>query len=195
MTAVTKKENKMPNWCEQDLVVSGPTQNLKEFIEFAKSNSEDPEDSQDQRLLDANKFIPYPEHFKKADDERRELEKIAHVTKNYEPLKNHKDGYNQGGYEWCIENWGSKWNFSEVSLDTKDIDKGRGKGKGKILYTYSTAWAPVTKLIFAMSKKFPTLKFHLDYFERGMQFKGTFVVQDGFITKNVTSKYSGNRGG
>ena len=41
----------MPNHCEQDLIISGPTADLAAFKDVAREGD---------KLLSANKFIPYP---------------------------------------------------------------------------------------------------------------------------------------
>jgi hypothetical protein len=50
----------MPNHVDHDLVVTGPADVLDEFEKFAVDGD---------CLLSADRFIPYPEHFKKADAE------------------------------------------------------------------------------------------------------------------------------
>ena len=40
----------MPNWCENDLAVEGPTEVIEEFLKFAAGESP----------FDFGKFIPYP---------------------------------------------------------------------------------------------------------------------------------------
>ena len=42
----------MPNWCDQELFITGEKKSLDKFVEFAKS---------EERELDHEKFIPMPE--------------------------------------------------------------------------------------------------------------------------------------
>ncbi len=92
----------MPNWCECELSVSVPLgtelneqdrkkakAELKRFKDFS-TTSKEIEGKKDRNVLDTNKFIPYPEKFRKLDEE-------AAKAKN--PMKL-KDGFNYGGYEW-----------------------------------------------------------------------------------------------
>ena len=149
----------MPNHVSQDLWVRGDSVSLIEFKEFAK---------EDDHLLSANKFIPYPTIY-------AEMDKIA--EDEYKKGNYIKDGFNSGGYEWVTINWGTKWGIYSCSLV---IDKP-GKTKGFLRYKFQSAWSPATKIIFAMSKKFPTLEFRLKYFERGQCFQGIYLVKNEMV--------------
>ena len=48
----------MPNWCENDLAVEGPTEVIEEFLKFAAGESP----------FDFDRFIPYPEEFRRLDE-------------------------------------------------------------------------------------------------------------------------------
>lgn len=93
----------MPNWCECDLTVEVPSEvdkttqtaalkQLNDFKEHAAAGS---------KPLETNKFIPYPRKFRILD---RAAAKVLKRTG-----KHTSDGFNQGGYEWCCKNWGTKW--------------------------------------------------------------------------------------
>src|SRR4051812_15264347 len=66
------------------------------------------------KQIDFSTLIPYPKVFADADRERAEWEK-ANPKGNWNEAP--KDGFNQGGYEWCKKNWGTKWNaYSQKRL-------------------------------------------------------------------------------
>ena len=46
----------MPNWCHNYLTITGDKQELDKFIKFT------------DKKLDFNKFVPYPEKFKRKDE-------------------------------------------------------------------------------------------------------------------------------
>src|SRR3954471_12802801 len=48
----------MPNWCECDLYITGPKEELEKFLETVKS---------EESVFDFNRVIPYPEHFRELD--------------------------------------------------------------------------------------------------------------------------------
>ena len=76
-----------------------------------------------------------------------------------------QDGFNSGGYEWCLREWGTKWGAYRVQR--RDYD-------GDTILTYQTAWTPSHSVIVALAKRFPAVTFYLEYFERGMSFAGGF---------------------
>jgi len=170
----------MPNHVEQDLWVSGPVEDIKKFMEFAVETAND-----NELLLSANKFLPYPEEYRKLDELAEEQRKLGNYT--------FQDGFNSGGYEWCRRVWGTKWGIYDC---VRSIPTSFGKRKkGTVFYTFQSAWSPATKIIFAMSQQFPTLNFKLKYYECGMQYKGIFRVEAGSVLENTESTYSGRRGG
>lgn len=52
-----------PNWCDNDLEVKGDRKELYRFKAYARTEN---------KLLDEDKFIPYPEKFRKLDEAARE---------------------------------------------------------------------------------------------------------------------------
>ena len=172
----------MPNHCEQDLWVSGPKTELNKFVEYSKTLDDGFGTS---HVLDHNKFIPYPEHFKQMDiaaDEARNNMKAG------APFVLVKDGFNSGGYEWCRENWGTKWGIYDEKLVYHKSNKAR--------YSFQSAWSPASKIILAMSKHFPTLTFLLKYYECGAAYKGVYEVKGGEVIQDIVdNNYHGNRGG
>ncbi len=105
-------------------------------------------------LIDFNSLIPYPERFAKLDREAREWEK-AHPD---HPWKDRpKDGFNQGGYEWCCEHWGTKWN----AYAQKQVSP-------TVIY-FETAWAAPEPVMDALAAKFPDVPFTLEYADEGIE--------------------------
>ncbi len=56
-------------------------------------------------------------------------------------------------YEWCIKNWGTKWNSSNTMINDDEDD---------IVVDFDTAWAPPTPVLVALSKKYPNNVFHFE---------------------------------
>lgn len=109
---------------------------MKAIREFMKS---------DESPFDFNKLIPYPEEFEKL-DKAREAARAAGVKWDKLP----KDGFNQGGYEWCSKNWGTKWNAYEIGFDYDTI-------------AFQTAWATPRPIWKALSAKFPDVTIMIEY--------------------------------
>ena len=176
----------MPNWCEATLTVQGSKAELDRFRLFAKTKD---------KVLDEKKFLPYPKRFVDMDIASRLWDKKntvdgTHFGKLKEGVKcddRPKDGFNSGGYEWCIENWGTKWGICDPVLTDKSEDE--------LHYRFDTAWSPCTPVIFKMSELFPALTFEMEYFEGGMGFSGYYCVKNGDVIKDATADYAGPRGG
>lgn len=172
----------MPNWCENDLTVSGKTEEIRKFQELVKSNTE---------FLDANKIIPYPDKYRELDKIAEQWEKDNKNNKNIKSSERPKDGFNLGGYEWCVENWGTKWGFCKVSTP----EEITYDGETELTYHFETAWSPPKPLIKKMGEMFPTLDFDLRYFECGAEYNGILHIVKGRVIDDETAKYFGTRGG
>src|SRR5262249_32909329 len=118
----------MPNWCENDLTVKGPKDKVQEFIQRAEGPN---------GCLDFNAFVPYPERFLALDKAAEEWDDRNRNDPELHYGDRPKDGFNQGGYEWCIANCGTKWNACEASvqffeyLDTESADLVRLPGQAE----------------------------------------------------------------
>ena len=191
----------MPNHVENDLRITGSKKELLRFKESAQDN---------ECLLSANKFIPYPEEFVNLDkkakeyDEARakyekslqkngESEKEARI-KAYMDFPSIKDGYNSGGYDWCVKNWGTKWGMYETELIEENLNEDQDEWNN-LFYTFQSAWSPPLPVIRKMSELFPTLEFDLRYFEGGSGFNGMFQMRNGKVLSDKRAEYFGDRGG
>lgn len=169
----------MPNWCENDLYVRGAEDDLARFKETMRGRNSHGEET----LLNEEAIIPYPEHFRKLDEVARQY----YESHPDDRLNAPKDGFNQGGYEWCIQNWGTKWGFCNVELVSE--------GGDELQYTFNTAWSPPTPLIKKLGEIFPTLEFELRYFEGLMGFNGILRMVGGQVEEDESGRYFGDRGG
>jgi hypothetical protein len=175
----------MPNWCECDLYISGPREELEKFLETVKS---------EESRFDFDRIIPYPEHFRERDRVFQEW-----MTKPPEEKTGQlpPDGYNEdSGFEWHILNWGTKWNARRASLceqiEAWDEDE---REMLSVELNFDTAWSPPKPIIERASERFPELLFDLRYFEGGMQFNGILICAGGEVTRDETGPYFGTRGG
>jgi hypothetical protein len=160
----------MPNHCENDIYIYGPKSEINAFFKAVKT---------DQYLIDADRIIPYPAEFKALDD----LAKAERAKGNWKVT----DGYNSGGYDWCINNWGTKWGMYDFS-PIRESKRG-------VKVSCQSAWSPPLPLILEASKQFPKLRFKVNYFEGGVGFKGVYECKAGEVLDDTESKYSGKRGG
>jgi hypothetical protein len=112
--------------------------------------------------LEFNAFIPYPEEFKAMDDAAKKW-KAVNVIENDGKKKlregarwedQPKDGFNSGGYEWRLKNWGTKWPAKVNRKFEKD---------GTTIYCHDTAWGPAIPVFRKMAREFPSLTFVLSF--------------------------------
>ena len=189
----------MPNHCENDLYVSGPELEVQRFMKLVGSDKDTPE-------FDCNAIIPYPEKYKQMDeeakafaffdqtpgltDDERAAAREAYKTK----WGTEQNGYNFGGYEWCCNNWGTKWGAYDVSVYAHPT-------RGQCI-TFQSAWAPPEPVIRKLFELFPTMQFEFEYFERGCGFCGGLYYDPEALAYGgdaesewYSDTYSGPRGG
>ncbi len=173
----------MPNWCECDLYVRGKKDRVEEFLRFAAG----PESA-----FDFNRFVPYPEQFAVLDQEALDWEEKNPPPWTAAAYKTRpRDGFNQGGYEWCCDNWGTKWNAHRVEVQRI----GGGEGVACVEINFATAWLPPRPVVERAAELHPDLSFELRYFERGACFSGLLRYEEGKIVRDDSGPYYGLRGG
>ncbi len=86
----------------------------------------------------------------------KEIEKFEeYVSTNKSTFSLHKiipmpDKEKENWYEWCWENWGTKW-----EIDERYIEKSGGNRE--LQYMFDTAWAPPVPVYEHLVNKFPKL--------------------------------------
>jgi hypothetical protein len=196
----------MPNWCENELTITGNPAQIAKLIEFVKGNHWGVTGNTTD--FDFQKVIPYPKKFMDIDEKANKFEVLKEelqkkfkdkpaklkgaldtlaITYGLDPERPWiKDGYNSGGYEWCISNWGTKWNAAEVTMENLEDE---------VIYSFDTAWSPPVPIISKLAQKFKKCRFTLEYWERGAAYQGTLICEDGEVTVDITHEYYGHRGG
>lgn len=186
----------MPNWCQNELNVSGKPKDLDAFA----ARVELTEDGAFKSLKDT--FLPTP----------RELEFCTgahtidgHRVDAWYEHKHTKDGTTiytpvtdaqksrflkkygaSDWYSWNVKFWGAKWGDCEGHAE---------RLPRRIHFAFDTPWGPPEAGIAIISGIFPALTFSLYYWEGGMGFRGKTVFKNGAVTKRTEGKYSGPRGG
>lgn len=189
----------MPNWCENELTIKGPgVEEIMAFLKIPAKSREELGDEEGEKAysdaFDFNLLLPYPARYSEMDEEARDLfwdaqtdgdalDLEARQIAYYAKWGTNKDGFNSGGYEWCVRNWGTKWNASWVDRE----------GPNKI--TFDTAWSPPEGVVAALAAKFPKNTFVHKFWEGGAGFKGRHEYRKGVLYSQSTTNYSGGRGG
>lgn len=138
----------MPNWTENELTITGP--DVQKVLNAIRSESCADDDA---RILDFGRIIPYPKIYRELDQRAHEYQQKSLAIDKDDPDRQSKinaltmefgaepgilwlkDGFNSGGYEWCCENWGTKWNATGATLTTrKDTSKEDPRKKVKCSY-------------------------------------------------------------
>lgn len=144
----------MPNWCTNRLYVEGDSQVIARLLSSIEGSDSE---------FDFNKVIAYPEKYAVLDNESTMYA-----------------GYNNGGYDWCITNWGTKWNAVEVSV---------GVGENWVSILFDTAWSPSLPVTDALATAYPELRFTHDYEEAGNDFSGKIIWENGSMISNEEGEY------
>ena len=166
----------MPNHVEGLIRILGDEKELKEIMEFVKD---------DDKHISADKIIPYPEKFKKMDEDhyaryghwgKPTPEQEANAEEDRKNGTYFKDGYNSGGYKWCCSNWGTKWGFYNTKVS--DIIE-LPNGEFMVEYAVFTAWSPAIPVIRRLSEMYPDVTIEYWYEEEGWCYPAGCVTYNG----------------
>ena len=165
----------MPNWCQNEWEVFPDTkEEAEEIYNLLTSEHEG------NRFVTFNKIMPMPEILKKTrsgsceiDGERVKVWIVDGEFPNETPRLPTKEEAKQieatGStcwYDWCCDNWGTKWDAADSRIDDTDLE-------GRFLcFYFDTAWSPPVGIAEALKAKFPNAGFSMFYREDGMQFAG-----------------------
>ena len=161
----------MPNWCQNMLIVEGEANELKTFTDFIKGKDDEGKNAH----FDFNKVISPEKDYERVRQDWEALsddEKVIWKGCSDEPSFDHY-WFNNGGYQWCVKHWGTKWNACDVSMDYLEPKKLR--------IMFSTAWSPCEPIIKDLAMMFNKLDFMYEYEEWGMAFAGIYETKKGRI--------------
>lgn len=150
----------MPNWCENQLQVTGSKSDLLWFQASVKGKHAQ------YVLTEAEKEMVA----RFGEEKEEELYNFTFHSLVPVPEEVLQAGYNKTGYNWQNDNWGTKWDVTGALLDEAD---------NQLLYQFDTAWAPPEPWVKCVSEQFPNLSFELAYFEPGMMFAGYVTYENG----------------
>jgi len=157
----------MPNWCSNTLkVTSEHPESLKLFLKLALNENGEfhlsgLHPTPEELLSETSPQVYRGEN----DDEQAKKDYDNKVTM----LKN-KYGHTCW-YQWRLNQWGTKWDVSEVIILDNDEDCFE--------VNFETAWAPPSAWLRYVADKYPALNFTLWYLEPGMGFCGKLEISDG----------------
>src|SRR5512135_839915 len=159
----------MTNWCQCELTIEGPKPLTEKFLRFAAGESP----------FDFNRVIRYPEKFQQLDDAVEAWDKENAKRPDADWRARPKDGYNAGGADWCLANWGTTSLACHVEVEgpiTAYDDKVQ------VVLFFDTAWSPPTPVIRKASELYPALCFELRYYEGDCGVPGLFSCTKGAVS-------------
>ena len=146
----------MPNWCSNEVsIIAENEEGTEELKQFIKDCFTEEEEGDEKPLLDFEKVIPYPDSAPPKYPQAINIEEqMKHPFSKW---------YNDFGYDWCIENWGTKWNACEqvYVLGEEEID-----------LDFQTAWSPPQGIYKKIQTRLPNCSISWFYREDGMQLSG-----------------------
>ena len=145
----------MPNWCSNNITISGPVETIKTLWDEANS--------EDGGLLNA--MVPMPKELKDTTspsdlDEEAQAEMIK------------KFGASDW-YSWCVNNWGTKWDISTEGLEFTDNEDGTASIDG----WFDSAWAPPIGAYEKFCDDMDGVYLEAYYEEGGMDFAGHWTSE------------------
>jgi hypothetical protein len=139
----------MPNWCDNNLTITGDAEAIKRFVADITN--------EDESITILKNLVPFP----------AELEGPEITALGGEVVGR---AFTDDGYSWCLRNWGTKWGDCETEITVND---------DYLVIRFQSAWSPALAGIERISRLFPTLTFQTDWVEEGLQSIGAASYQDG----------------
>ena len=143
----------MPNHCYNRVeIYGGGLDQIKEIKEKLKG---------EKTCFDFNNIVPIP----------KELEgSVANVgypneKDSFEARRLRKEYGHDNWYDWCRDNWDTKWNSYTARLEEEEDG---------LHYEFDTAWGPPIKVIEALRKQYPDLSITAFYDEPGCAIAGYY---------------------
>lgn len=149
----------MPNWCDNNITIRGKAQDinaiyqqcLKDDVDLCEAVKPVPKDLD----ITAGRLGDEVEQKALEAKEQANLEKYGH--KNW--------------YDWCVNNWGTKWDLCDAEYEYEDA----GEGEATLQINCQTAWGPPCVIYDTLVDK--GFYVYATYHEGGMGFAG--IWEDG----------------
>ena len=170
----------MPNWCQNNLHIEGPPEDIARFIKSAEGPTQSYNDvselvgvwpvHDDIRMrarvtmtpepgevsvLSFHALYPVPDKVMRFPYDDNTAKKVG---------KTLGESVLYGGYTWENNHWGCKWGSCDVDIDEQ--------GDDYVQYSFNTPWGAPMGLFDKVAKDWPMLTFSLAFEEPGMGFAG-----------------------
>lgn len=148
----------MPNWCSNNLSITGPKDKIKALWDHAQKPEEE-----GGGLLRGMR--PEPD-YNKVDV----MPTYPGIVGNNDPVEK-----SQSWWDWRVQNWGTKWEVSNEGLQYTENEDGIATISG----WFESAWAPPVDAIAYFCDEQDDITARLAYYEPGMCFVGEWTSQEG----------------
>jgi len=151
----------MPNYCNNVVEIRGPAASVKPLVDHK---------------LDFMKIHPYPKALditagREGPDDSPEQKALVAAEESNLDKYGHKNWY-----DWCVNNWGTKWNAGGDNPDMMvDYDYDEDGDTVIALFQFDTAWAPPLGVLEKLMDTHPELSIECRYHEPGVGFFGVWT--------------------
>ena len=142
----------MPNWCNNSINITGPADQIKTLWEQAQNNWK----TENYGLLNA--MVPMPGALKGT--------RSPSPDDGSQPFVDGHDNW----YDWCVANWGTKWDVNDDGLVFEDTEDGYATISG----WFESAWAPPIEAYNTFIENNEEIQLYATYEEGGMDFAGIY---------------------
>jgi hypothetical protein len=160
----------MPNWTYNTLQVSGNKEFLADFIaKTIKRSNEEDDDSRDKFTF--KELHPIPQALQ---GDYSPLPKLENETDQEFQARMLRNKFLYGAcdwYDWCVANWGTKWDACYTELEQIEEDY--------IYIKFNTAWSPPLDWFYKVIPMYPDLEFDLIFDIEGDENCGILMGRKG----------------
>jgi hypothetical protein len=161
----------MPNWCSNNVIITGAGDTVERVKAAIRDTTSDDSDTQ---VFALSRFLPCPQELLDAGSGFRDGAEYPSV----EDKARFKATYGAPDwYDWCINNWGTKWDASSASV-VEDTP-------GRYSVFFDTAWGPALPALDTLAAQFPEVTIVCSYDEPGCDFAGEVHWEDGARTVDI----------
>lgn len=155
----------MPNWCNNSITISGPTETIKQLWEDAQTahvyKDRDGNEERGFGLLSA--IAPLPEILRGTTSPTPD-----NIDSVWQSTMLAQTGYDNW-YDWQVNTWGTKWDVSDEGLEY--IEDG---DTATITGWFDSAWAPPIGAYDMFCDDMDNCSLSASYHEPGMDFAGFY---------------------
>jgi len=143
----------MPNWCNNNISITGPNSVIDKIEKIVK------EEKEDNGLL--NFFHPMP----------KQLEGTTSPSSSADKPQPMVEGFDNW-YDWRNANWGTKWELCEFYGVDRQYHSEQNEGESTITFGFDSAWAPPINAYEQFLRDNEDCSLKAWYYEGGCDFMG-----------------------